>query len=149
MIAGDATVVIQCQPDDVFEFVLDLERYRQADRKIGRVVRVDRNGNRGTVRFWGRIRWGLPAPPADYAFELEPGRRLRFVSAGGFVARLLHFEGLFECSPNPDGEGIVVRHREEFRFKGPARPLLEPLLRRWLERDTPLEMERVKRILEG
>jgi hypothetical protein len=147
VIAGDATVVIDCTPEDLFEFVLDLERYRQADHKIGRVVRVQRDGNRGTARFWGKARWGIPGPPADYAFELEPGKRLTFVSAGGVMGRLLHFEGLFECRSDPGG-GTEVRHREQFEFKGPG-GLIEPVLRRWLEQDTHEEMQRVKQMLEA
>ena len=149
MIAGDATVVIQCRPEDVFEFVLDLDRYRQADHKIGRVLSVERAGNRGTVRFRGKARWGLPSPAAPYDFELEPGRQLRFTSAGGLMGRLLSFEGLFECRPNPDGPGILVRHREQFEFKGPVRRVMERLLGPWLERDTVEEMGRVKQLLEA
>jgi hypothetical protein len=149
VIAGDATVVIDCEPDDVFEFVLDLDRYRGADHKIGRVVYVRRDGNRGTSRFWGRLRWGLPGPPGTYAFELDPGKRLTFTSAGGLLGLLLDFHGLFECQPNPDGPGILVRHREQFDFRGPVRFLLDPLLRRWLEADTVEEMQRVKQMLEA
>ena len=48
-------------PDDIIDFVLDLERYRQADHKIGRVGAIERHGTTGTARFAGRLR-GLPGP---------------------------------------------------------------------------------------
>lgn len=46
---------------EVFEFVIDLERYRRADHKIGCVGKVRRSGDTGTVEFSGRIR-RLPGP---------------------------------------------------------------------------------------
>jgi len=67
MIVGEATTTVTVAPSEVFEFVLDLTRYRQADRKIGRVGPAQRNGNSGTVTFAGRIR-GLPGPSGTYPF---------------------------------------------------------------------------------
>jgi hypothetical protein len=37
MIVGEATTTVSATPDEVFDFVLDQHRYRQADHKIGRV----------------------------------------------------------------------------------------------------------------
>lgn len=51
VIVGEATETVKASPTDVFEFVLDLDRYRQADDKIGPVKSVERNGDRGTVTF--------------------------------------------------------------------------------------------------
>ena len=42
-------------PEAVFDFVLDLERYRQADRNIGRGRTITRCGDEGTARFSGRL----------------------------------------------------------------------------------------------
>ena len=41
MIVGEGTALIRRSPRDILEFVLDLERYRQADTKIGRVHFVE------------------------------------------------------------------------------------------------------------
>jgi hypothetical protein len=60
MIVGEATTIVTVPPSEVFEFVLDLNRYRAADRKIGRVGAARRSGNGGTVELSGRIR-GLRA----------------------------------------------------------------------------------------
>ena len=145
MIVGEATAVVAVPPSAVFEFVLDLDRYRQADRKIGRVGPARRDGNTGTVTFAGRIR-GLPGPSGTYPFTLEASR-LRFGSPVSGLARwFLDFEGTFECETVPDG--TVVTHREVFDFKPPWRWLAEPLLRSWLEADTADEMVRFKELIE-
>jgi len=63
MLSAEATALIRRSPRDILEFVLDLERYRQADTKIGRVDFVERNGNAGRARST-RVRCGAsPARP--------------------------------------------------------------------------------------
>ena len=68
MIVGEATTTVSVTPDEVFDFVLDLHRYRQADHKIGRVGTIDNEGDRGTAQFSGRIR-GLPGLSAAMRFS--------------------------------------------------------------------------------
>ena len=145
MIIGEAITIVTVPPSEVFEFVLDLNRYRQADRKIGRVGPVNRSGDSGTVRFSGRIK-GLPGPAGTYPFTVD-GSSLVFGSAIAGPARwFLDFEGRFDCEVT--AEGTVVTHREEFRFKGPWRWLAEPFLRSWLETDIAEEMVRFKELVE-
>jgi hypothetical protein len=147
LIVGEATATVRASPGEVFEFVIDLERYRQADRKIGRVGEVRRFGDGGTVRFSGRIR-GLPGPSGTYPFTLTESR-LAFGTPIAGPARwfLEHFEGSFDCEGTADG--TVVTHREVYRFRRPWRWLAEPLLRSWLERDTAAEIVRFKALIEG
>ena len=145
MIVGEANATVRAAPQGVIEFVLDLKRYRQADRKIGRVGAVHRDGNQGTAEFSGRIR-GLPGPRGVYPFTVT-ATALRFGSPIAGAARwFLDFEGTFECGETADG--TVVRHREAFTFKRPWRWVMEPLLRRWLEADTAAEMTRFKELIE-
>jgi hypothetical protein len=145
MIVGEATAVVNVPPSEVFDFVLDLRRYRQADHKIGRVGKIKRDGNAGSVQFSGRIR-GLPGPSGVYPFAVTPSS-LRFGSPVAGAARwFLDFEGLFDCEVTE--HGTVVRHRETFMFKRPWSWLAEPLLRRWLEADTATEMVRFKELIE-
>ena len=73
MIVGEASTTVSATPNEVFDFVLDLNRYRQADHKIGRVGTIDNEGDRGTVRFSGRIR-GLPGPSGTYPFTRTESR---------------------------------------------------------------------------
>jgi hypothetical protein len=145
MIVGEGTATVQATPNEVFEFVLDLNRYRQADHKIGRVKSVERDGNSGTAQFAGRLR-GLPGPTGTYPFTLTD-THLQFDSPTAGAARwFLDFEGTFDCEAGDDG--TVVTHREVFMFKRPWSWLAEPLLRNWLERDTADEMDRLKAIIE-
>jgi hypothetical protein len=145
MIVGEATTTVAAPPREVFEFVLDLSRYRQADRKIGRVGVVVRTGDSGTVSFSGRIK-GLPGPAGKYPFTVTASR-LVFASAIAGPARwFLDFEGTFDCEVTADG--TVVTHREVFNFKKPWRWIAEPLLRQWLETDTAEEMVRFKELLD-
>ena len=145
MIVGEASTTVSATPADVFEFVLDLERYRQADHKIGPVRDVSRDGNTGTVTFAGRIR-GLPGPQGTYPFTLTE-KRLQFDSPIAGPARwFLEFEGSFECEVGADG--TVVTHREAFGFKRPWRWIAEPVLRRWLQADIREEMVRFKVCVE-
>jgi hypothetical protein len=145
MIVGEATATVSVAPREVVEFVLDLNRYREADRKIGRVGPSHRDGGRGTVQFSGRIR-GLPGPSGVYPFTVTESR-LRFGSPTGGLARwFLDFEGTFDMQETV--EGTVVTHREAFEFKRPWRWLAEPLLRRWLVADTTEEMARFKDVIE-
>jgi hypothetical protein len=145
MIVGEATTIVTVPPGEVFEFVLDLNRYREADRKIRRVGAARRSGNGGTVEFSGRIR-GLPGPRGVYPFTITASR-LEFGSpTAGLARRFLDFQGTFDCEETT--EGTVVTHREVFKFKRPWRWLAEPLLRRWLESDTAAEMVRFKELIE-
>jgi Polyketide cyclase / dehydrase and lipid transport len=146
MIVGEATTTVSVPPSEVFDFVLDLNRYRQADHKIGRVGAMHRTGDTGTVRFSGRIR-RLPGPAGTYPFKLSASR-LQFGSPVAGAARwFLNFEGTFDCQETENG--TVVTHREVFEFKRPWRWLAEPVLRRWLETDTDAEMVRFKHLLDA
>jgi hypothetical protein len=145
VIVGEATATVKASPRQVFEFVLDLRRYREADHKIGRVGALVRNGDSGTVRFAGRIR-GLPGPSGVFPFTMTPSRLVFGSPIAGAAKWFVDFEGSFDCTET--AEGTVVTHREVFEFKRPWRWLAEPMLRRWLERDTTAEMLRFKPLVE-
>lgn len=126
MACGEGSAVIACPPRAVLELVLDVERYRLADRKIGRVHWVHRHGNHGQVKHDGRL-LGLPFPPIVLAFTLTPWSRLDF----GIVTApwpLTGFEGSFTCEPTaqgtPSGPSGVL-HRPPAR--APARPRVRGL----------------------
>lgn len=144
MIVGEATTTVDAAPSEIVAFVLDLNRYRQADHKIGKVGAINREGDHGTVEFSGRI-MGVPGPRGVWPFTIT-STGLRFGSPIAGPARwFLDFEGSFELEET-DG-GTVVTHREAFTFKQPWRWLAEPLLRRWLENDTAKEMVRFKELV--
>ena len=117
-----ATVEVAATPQAILEFVLDLERYRQADHKIVRVASVvgpDEAG-KGSIRVWGRLP-GLPIAPDRQDFTLEPWNRLTFVGAPRQLGRLVfNFVGTFECVP-VGNQTTRVTHAYEFTFRKPFR----------------------------
>ena len=143
-VCGEGTAIVDAEAEDVMRFVLDVERYRRADHKIGRVHWIRAEGNRGEVRHGGRF-MGLPAPAVTLGFDLEPYSRLNFTGVKT-PWPLRGFEGFFTCEKTSDGTRVV--HRECLEFGPIVGRALRPLVGPWLARDTPAEVERIKRILE-
>ena len=140
-----ATAAIPATAQEVLEFVLDLDRYRQADHKITRISSVtgpDKNGV-GSVQLWGKLP-GMPPAPDRQDFTLEKWNRLTFVGSPRQPGRLVFdFIGTFDCVPLDD-DLTQVTHAYEFTFRRPFR---------WLERrmTEPLADEidqEVKRLTE-
>lgn len=135
-------------PRQVLEFVLDLDRYRDVDRKItevGIITGPDLAG-RGSVELSGRLRFG-PAAPDVQRFQLDRWSRLTFTSAPRQPGRLLfHLYGSFECAPSE--RGTKVTHGYAIGFRLPVR-WLEPLHRGWLQTELEAEMDRIVEVLAG
>lgn len=144
MIEGVGEVVVRATPDEAIGFVLDLERYRQADKKIGPVLWIRPDDAGALVRFRSRM-VGLPGPAVTQRIDRTQNRLDVRTVEPKWMTRLLDFEGVVEATPVEGG--TLFFHREAFTFRGPARFLLEPILRRWLARDTAAEVERVGRML--
>jgi hypothetical protein len=143
-----ATTLVQSTSQEVLEFVLDLDRYRQADTKIRKVTKpvVLDDHHRGSTRYWGRLRW-LPAAPDTNLVALTPWSRLTFTGAPRQPARLfMNFIGTFECCES-DG-GCEITHSYEMRFRGPFRWLYEPLVRTWLQHELEDELARLGNLLD-
>lgn len=121
-----STADVAATPRAVLEFVLDLDRYRQADHKISRVSSVtgpDDSGQ-GSIRLWGRLP-GLPVAPDRQDFTLKRWSHLTFVGAARQPGRLVFdFVGTFECVALDDNTTRVT-HAYEFTFRKPFR---------WIER---------------
>ena len=144
-VCGEGTAVIRRPPAVILEFVLDVEQYRRADHKIGRLKRMHRAGNAGLVRHGGRF-MGLPAPSVTLGFELTPYSRIDFTGKS-MPWPLRGFSGFFTCAETP--EGTLVVHRECFQLGRLLGPLFAALLGNWLARDTAAEVLRMKAILEA
>lgn len=143
MLRASSTVDIPgVSPQEVLEFVLDLDRYRDVDDKIvevGIVTGPDQAG-RGSVQLSGRLRFG-PAAPDVHHFVLERWSRLTFTGAPRQPGRLVFtFAGTFVCEPT--ATGTEVTHAYTFRFRLPFR-WLEPLHRAWLQTELEAEMVRL------
>jgi hypothetical protein len=147
-LTAEATNEVGAAPRAVLELVLDLDRYRQADRKIVRVISTtgpDADG-RGSVRFWGRLRF-MPPLPDTQLFVLERWSRLTFTGAPRQPGRLVFgFTGTFECEET--AAGCRFTHRYEFRFRGPFR-VVERILGTWLQDEIEAEVAKVKTLVEA
>jgi ligand-binding SRPBCC domain-containing protein len=144
-VGATGTAVIRCDPSEVVEFVLDVNRYRKADHKIGGVRYVRREGNRGQVRHGGRF-LGVPAPAATLSFELTPFSHLDFRGVS-MPWPLRGFHGSFTCRRTPDGTQVV--HEECFIFGPVSGRMFQALFGRWIANDTQAEVMRMKVLLEA
>jgi hypothetical protein len=145
MIDVQATEVIDRSPDDILEYVMDLDRYRAADHKIVKVLSFHRDGNDAVVAFRSRAR-GLTAR-ARQRMRLVPGQRIDVTNVPSWQDRLVGFEGSFVCEPVSGGTRVT--HRYVFDFKGPGRWIAEPYFRRWMARDIAEEVGRMKQLMEA
>lgn len=146
-LTASGTRRVQATSREVLEFVLDLERYRQADTKIRRVTQpiVLDDNNEGRARYWGRVRCTPPTPDTNNV-KLDPWKELTFTGAPGQPARLfLNFTGRFECAETDDGCQVI--HSYEMKFRRPLRWVYEPLLRTWLQTDLDAELDRLATII--
>lgn len=117
----DTSIMIAAEPRAVWDIVVDFARYHEWNPFI---VGAEGEARVGTV-LAVRIR-----PPGGKAMthrptviEAEPDRRLRWL---GKVAVPGLFSARHEFLVQPDGDGTLLRHREEFRG------LLVPFLKRTL-----------------
>ena len=146
MIEGVAETVVRRPPQAILDFVTDLERYKTADWKIGRVLESRREGDRIFMRHSGKLR-GIPGPAVSLELFVN-GMSVAYRSVPSFPSRwILTFDGGFELTESPDGTRVV--HTERFRFFAPWRFVAEPYLRSWLAADIAEEMARLKEILES
>src|SRR5215468_11199354 len=136
MIAGEGTQVILRPAKDIYEFVLDLEKYKQADLKIGTVHSVTWSGDSAEIHYSGRFR-GMSTPSVRQIITVQPYRRIDVRSKPGtFADAMSRFHGVFTFEPLDSGTTRVF-HREELVCRPPLSWCVEPLLRAWLENDTP------------
>ncbi len=152
MIRAEASIVIDRSPREILEFVLDLDRYRQADAKITRVDhQPDLTGGtiEGRARYRGRLR-GFPTPPQWQLVRLDPWRSLRLsTTPGQWTARLSTFEGGFVCEATTSG-ATTLTHYEQFSFRPPISWLADPYLGGWMQRYLEdEELPRIKTLIES
>ena len=140
-ITAQAMINVGASPQDVLEFVLDLDQYRQVDPKIQRVRSVEEpdDEGRGSVRIWGKVK-GFPPAPDRQDFVLERWTKLTFTGAPRQPARLVFdFTGTIACQERQDGT-TGVTHSYEFRFKG-LFSFAERYLSHWLQDQIAEELE--------
>jgi hypothetical protein len=131
---------------EIIEFIMDLRQYQKVDRKLGRIYRVDRDGDEVTFRFRPKL-LGLPGPVTTQRVVLTPDRRIDMSGVGAWTDALATFSAYFEFEET-DG-GTWVTRSVNFRFPPAVSWLLDPAFARWLARDVPRELVGAKSYLEG
>ncbi len=149
MIRVQETAVIACSPDTLLDFVMDIERYAEVDRKISPVLWHRREGN--VVEFACRPTLaGMPQPKVVQQLTLTPGQRIDISLSPPPQNRIGHAMARFAASFQTEAvpEGTRVTRTLEFRVTPALRWLLEPLLRRRLPGEVREELRLAKRYLE-
>lgn len=147
--SAHASTRVGASPQTVLEFVLDLERYKEVDKKIVKVLGTDGpdSDGRGWVKMLGRVR-GMPPAPDKQDFVLDRWRHLTFTGAARQPARMIFdFTGTFDCSVESDGTTLVT-HSYRFNFKGPFL-LAERWLADWLQAEVEAEMQALSKRLSS
>lgn len=145
MAVGEANTVVARPAKEVLAFIMDVEAYRAVDPRLRTIAWVRRSPGETVFRFRPKL-MGLPGPMTTQRVVLTPGRRVDITPVPSPVDRLVGFAGLMECIE--EGGTTRVRRRLEFRFARPLSWFLDPLMGRWLAKDVPAELVRLKAHLE-
>lgn len=148
-VVGAAELRMRTTPAEVIGFILDVDRYRSVDRKIGKIhfIRTALNGGEVTFQFTPRLG---PLPPLARSTQrvTRVGEEsVSIVALPSWVDRLARFRG--SMTATPEGQEVLVQRRLEFWLAPPLRLTAGPVLRRWLARDVPAELAAVRRALEA
>jgi hypothetical protein len=149
MVRVQVVETIAVPPDEILEFVMDIERYAEVDAKIKPILWARRDGNR--LEFACRPKLvGLRQPKVVQFAELTPGRRIDIGLLPRPKNRLAHALARFQASFECVAEGGVTRvvRTLEFTFTPAVRWLAEPLFRRRLPAQVHDEIRRAKAYLE-
>lgn len=111
MAVGTATATFGCTADDYLEFVLDVERYRQVDDKLGPIDWVRTDGNVTEFRFRPKMPLMPWSPKVVSRMTLTPGTRVDIQYAPkphNRLARVLSsFSASFDVEPAEEGISVT------------------------------------------
>lgn len=152
MVQAQVTETIHCTPDELLEFVMDIERYAEIDDKIRPIEWARRDGDLTEFRFRPKLP-GIPIPSPKWVqqIRLTPGVRVDITNAppphNKLVHPMLDFTASFVCAPMDLGTQVTRTVRID--FKPPMRWIGEALFRRRLQAGVEQEIQGAKRYLEG
>src|SRR3954453_20365991 len=140
MAVGTATAAIPCAADEYLAFVLDVERYRQVDDKIGPIDWVRTDGTVTEFRFRPKMPLMPWSPKVVSQMTLTPGQRVDIeyapLPANRLARALSSFRAFFACEPVEGG----IRVTRSVTISLPT--LLRPVERVTLERQLQKSVER-------
>lgn len=138
------TILIDRPADDILEFILDVEAYRDVDPRLSSIRWVRRAHGCTVFRFRPRL-MGLPAPLSTQ-MVVRRGMSVDISALPSPSDHFADFAGSLECVAGP--QETTVTRTLRFDLAAPLAPILDRRLSRWLERDVPAEMARLKARLE-
>lgn len=142
MMIAQASVVVYASIDKVREAVLDPSAYTYGDTKVQDMVVESRAGNQLVARINGHLGPFKSSIRARYTVAED---RVDLTMLEG---RLRGFNAVFLFQP--EGEGVVLTHREEYDFGYPlVSPLLERALQGWATRSVVAEVASLKHAAES
>lgn len=151
MVQAEVTETIKCTPDELLEFVMDIERYAEVDDKIRPIEWARREGDLVEFRFRPKMRGMPPSPKWVQHLTLTPGKRIDVINAPPPHNRMTHpmltFTASWECEPVADGTRVVRTIRMD--FKPLFRWLAEPMMKKRLQPAVEDEIRRAKEHLES
>jgi hypothetical protein len=143
---GRASTVVAASAEEVLAFIMDVEAHQAVDPRLKTIAWVRRRPEETVFRFRPRL-LGVPGPMTTQRVVLTPGRRVDITPVPSPMDRIVLFAGSLECV---EEAGLNRVHRRlEFRFARPLSWVLDPLVRRWLAKDVPAELARLKAHLEA
>ena len=142
MATGSATATLPCGADEYLAFVLDVERYREVDDKLGPIDWVRTDGTVTEFRFRPKMPLMPWSPKVVSRMTLSPGQRIDIEYApkpDNRLARALSsFSAYFECAP--DGDGIRVTRSVTISLPALLRPIERLTLGRRLQASVEREL---------
>lgn len=142
MAEGLATTTLACGAEEYLAFVLDVERYRQVDDKIGPIDWVRTQGVVTEFRFRPQMPLMPWSPKVVSQMTLTPGQRIDIEytppPANRLARALSSFRAFFACE-SVEG-GIRVTRSVTISLPAPLRPVERVSLGRRLQKSVEREL---------
>jgi hypothetical protein len=152
MVKVELEETIACSPEAYLDFVMDVERYKEVDDKLGPILWTRRRGDVLEFKFRPKLPgFRLPEPGTISQMRLVPGRRIDVELAplphNALGRATSRFRASFACTP-VDG-GVRVTRMISFDFNPLIRWFFEPRLSRTLPASVERELRLSKKLLES
>lgn len=151
MAEGRATATFSTTADEFLAFVIDVERYREVDDKLGPIDWVRTEGTVTEFRFRPKMPLMPWSPKVVSRMTLIPGERIDIEYAPkpqNRMARALStFSAFFACAPAEGG--IHVTRSVTISLPAPLRPIERLTLHRRLQASVERELALTRSVFDA
>jgi hypothetical protein len=149
-----ASILVRAPVEKIIGFVTDPDGYPKADTKILKLTPLEQGEDWSRVRARGYLRWPFLQGAMTLYVQVRGTERVDIEAepeSFDMPTRLTVDSFVANFTFEPTGEGVIVSHTEDQRFKDtPLGRLAERLSSRWLADHLKREeMPRLKAILES